>query len=49
MAAEQSNIPASEQDLPAHQRNYEGFVKLLKWTALGAFLIALVVMFLISN
>ncbi len=49
MAAEQSKIPASEQDLPAHQRNYEGFVKLLKWTALAAFLTALIVMFLISN
>ena len=49
MAADQSDIPASEQDLPAHQRNYEGFVKLLKWTALGSFVIALVVMFLISN
>ena len=49
MAAEQSNIPASEQDLPAHQRNYEGFVKLLKWAALTAFLIGLTVMFLISN
>jgi hypothetical protein len=49
MAAKQSNIPANEQDLPAHQRNYEGFVKLLKFTALAAFLIALTVMFLISN
>lgn len=49
MAAEQSKIPASEKDLPAHQRNYEGFVKLLKWTALASFLIALIVMFLISN
>lgn len=49
MAAEQSNIPATEKDLPAHQRNYEGFVKLLKWTALASFLIALIVMFLISN
>ncbi len=49
MAAEQSNIPASEKDLPAHQRNYESFTKLIKWTALAAFLIALIVMFLISN
>ena len=49
MAAEKSKIPASEQDLPAHQRNYEEFVKLLKWTALAAFLTALIVMFLISN
>ena len=49
MAAEQSNIPANEKDLPAHLRNYQEFVKLLKYTALGAFLIALIVMFLISN
>ena len=49
MAARQSNIPASEKDLPAHQRNYEEFVKLLKFTALAVFLIALTVMFLISN
>lgn len=49
MAANKQNIPASEQDLPAHQRNYEGFVKLLKWTALAAFVTALIVMFLISN
>ena len=49
MAAEQSNIPANEKDLPAHLRNYGGFVKLVKFTALAAFLIALTVMFLISN
>jgi hypothetical protein len=49
MAAEQSDIPASEKDLPAHQRNYEAFTKLIKFTALAAFLIALTVMFLISN
>jgi len=49
MAADQKNIPASEKDLPAHQRNYQEFVRLLKFTALGAFLIALTVMFLISN
>lgn len=49
MAAEQSKIPANEQDLPAHQRNYQEFVRLLKFTALAAFLIALTVMFLISN
>ena len=49
MAADQQNIPATEKDLPAHQRNYDGFVKLVKWTALAAFLIALIVMFLISN
>lgn len=48
MAAEQKTT-ATEKDLPAHQRNYEGFVKLLKWTALACFLIALIVMFLISN
>jgi Bacterial aa3 type cytochrome c oxidase subunit IV len=49
MAAEKSNIPANEQDLPAHLRNYEAFTKLVKFTALAAFLIALTVMFLISN
>jgi len=49
MAAEQQNIPASEKDLPAHQRNYESFTKLIKWTAFAAFVIALIVMFLISN
>jgi len=49
MAAKQQDIPASEKDLPAHQRNYVEFVKLLKYTALAAFLIALFVMFLISN
>lgn len=49
MAADQQNIAASEQDLPAHQRNYEGFVRLVKYTAVAAFLIALIVMFLISN
>ena len=49
MAVDQQNIPASEKDLPAHQRNYEGFVRLLKYTAVATFLIALIVMFLISN
>ena len=49
MAAEQQNIPVTEKDLPAHQRNYEAFVTLVKWTAVAAFIIALIVMFLISN
>jgi len=49
MAADQPNTSASEKDLPAHERNYSEFVKLLKYTALAAFLIALIVMFLISN
>ena len=49
MTADQPNNSVAAKDLPAHQRNYDGFLKLLKFTALAVFLIAMVVMFLISN
>lgn len=37
------------QDVAAHVRDYSGFVKMLKWGAIISFIIAMVVVLLISN
>ena len=40
---------ASDGDLKAHERTYSGFTAMLKWGAVAAFLIGLIVIFAISN
>jgi hypothetical protein len=40
---------ASDGDLKAHERTYSGFTALLKWGAISAFAIGLIVIFVISN
>ena len=37
------------QDVAAHVRDYSGFTKLLKWGAIVSFVIAMIVLMLISN
>ena len=51
MAADTAQHPtATEKDYPAHQRNYRGLHQAAQMDGAGvAFLIALIVMFLISN
>lgn len=49
MAAEQPNPEAGKMDLPTHERNYSGFIRLLKIATLITAIIAAIVIFIIAN
>jgi len=49
MAANRSNPEAGRMDYPAHERNYTGFIKLLKIGTLITGIIAAIVIFIIAN
>jgi hypothetical protein len=49
MADDKVHPTATEMDYPAHFRNYDGFLKLLKYGAILSFITALVVMYIIYN
>ena len=49
MAANRSNPEAGKMDYPAHERNYSGFVRLLKIGTVIAAVVAAVVVFIIAN
>ncbi len=49
MAAEKANPKAGEMDFPAHERNYSGFIRLLKISTIVTAIIAAVVIFIISH
>ncbi len=49
MAADQVNPEAGKMDYPTHERNYSGFIKLLKISSIVVAVIAAVVIFIISN
>jgi hypothetical protein len=49
MAAEKATHTATEMDYPAHNRNYSGFIKLMKWSVVGIAIIAAIVLYVISN
>ena len=49
MAADKANPKAGEMDFPAHERNYSGFIRLLKISTIVTAIIAAVVLFIISN
>ena len=49
MAADKANPKAGEMDYPTHERNYSGFIKLLKWSTLATAIIAAVVLLIIAN
>ena len=49
MAADKANPKAGEMDFPAHERNYSGFVRLLKISTIVTAIITAVVLFIISN
>ena len=40
---------ASGMDLPAHERNYEGFLKVLKWSTIACAIIAAIVVYIIAS
>ena len=47
--AEQAHPTATEMDYPAHERNYSGFLKLFKYGAAVSGIVALIVIYIISN
>lgn len=48
MAADKGTHP-SANDYPAHERNYTGFIKLLKVSAVITAIITAIVLFIIAN
>lgn len=49
MAAEINPQDSSDPNFPAHARNYEGFVTLLKYAVVAVAVIAAVVLYIISH
>lgn len=49
MGSDQVNPNAGSMDYPAHERNYSGFIKLLKVSTVITAIVALVVVLLIAN
>ena len=49
MAANKVDHTATEMDYPAHERNYAGFLKLLKWAVVVVAIIAAVVIYIIGH
>lgn len=49
MADDRAHPTATEMDYPAHERNYSGFLKLFRYGAIGTFITAIVVMYVIYN
>ncbi len=49
MGSDQVNPEAGKMDYPAHERNYSGFIKLLKISTIITVIATAVVVLLISN
>lgn len=49
MADEKVHPTATEMDYPAHFRNYDGFVKMLKYSAIVGFVTVMLVIYVIYN
>jgi len=49
MAADERNPKAGKMDFPVHERNYTGFIKLLKITAIVTAVITAAVLLIIAN
>jgi hypothetical protein len=49
MAADHVNPKAGEMDYPAHERNYSGFIKLLKIATVITAIVGAVVILIIAN
>ncbi|MEQ7872960.1 aa3-type cytochrome c oxidase subunit IV [Sphingomonas sp. ASV193] len=49
MAANEANQPVTEMDYPAHERNYTGFLKLLKVGIVVVAIVTVVVVMIIAN
>ena len=49
MAGQEANREAGKMDFPAHERNYDGFIRLLKISTVIVGIIAAIVIFIIAN
>lgn len=49
MATDQANPEAGKMDFPAHERNYSGFIRLLKIATVITAIATAVVIFIIAN
>ena len=49
MADEKVHPTATEMDYPAHFRNYDGFVKMLKYSSIVGFITVMLVLYVIYN
>jgi hypothetical protein len=49
MADDKVHPTATEMDYPAHQRNYAGFINLLKYSIIVTAIVAAIVIYTISN
>ena len=49
MAAEQAKHEVAEMDYPAHEKNYSGFLRLLKITIIVVGIISAVVIYIIAD
>lgn len=49
MGSDRVNPEAGKMDYPAHERNYSGFIKLLKISTIITAIVSLVVILLIAN
>jgi Bacterial aa3 type cytochrome c oxidase subunit IV len=48
MAADQVNPQAGKMDYPAHERNYSGFIRILKMSTVIVAIIAAIVVYIIG-
>lgn len=49
MTADKGAPNATEMDYPAHERNYSGFIKMLKWSTIIVAITTAVVLLIIGN
>jgi hypothetical protein len=49
MGSDQVNSEAGKMDYPAHERNYSGFIKLLKVSTIITAIISAIVILIIAN
>ena len=49
MADDKAHPTATEMDYPAHDRNYAGFIKLLKYGIIATAIVTAVVIYMIIN
>jgi hypothetical protein len=49
MAADRSNLEAGKMDYPAHERNYTGFIKVLKISTVVTAVVTAIVLLIIAN
>ena len=49
MSTDQANHQVAEMDYPAHERNYSGFLRLLRTSMVVVAIIAAIVIYIIAN